>query len=216
MTRIGIILGSTRPNRNGEQVFYIASRRATVDSRPAPTRCRTWTSAAASMGQYKRAHRSGEIASLTGSSSSPRVQHSTSGVLKNAIDYSGTTRQSASSPTAPRRPGRRAPAPGRRRAADGRRAPAGRAVAAHRVRELQRVQARRLQPGRAGHPPGPGHHLERRAGTAAPASSRRGLLAATTTHRSPCNTLPALPQRTQRRADQGLTERHAPRAIGRR
>ena len=51
MTRIGIILGSTRPNRNGEQVakwVYDIARAAatpsTSSSTCATTRCRTWTS----------------------------------------------------------------------------------------------------------------------------------------------------------------------------
>ena len=67
MTRIGIILGSTRPNRNGEQVarwvYDIASRRSP---------------------EYIRRR----LPSFDGFVIvTPEYNHSTSGVLKNAIDY---------------------------------------------------------------------------------------------------------------------------------
>jgi NAD(P)H-dependent FMN reductase len=99
MTRIGIILGSTRPNRNGEQVaswvYEIASRREDaefelVDLRdyalphldePLPP----------SLGQYQNEHTAQwaeKIASFDGFVFvTPEYNHSTSGVLKNAIDY---------------------------------------------------------------------------------------------------------------------------------
>ena len=99
MTRIGIILGSTRPNRNGEQVakwvYDIASRRSDADyelvdlrdyplphlDEPLPP----------SMGQYQNEHTkawASKIASFDGFVIiTPEYNHSTSGVLKNAIDY---------------------------------------------------------------------------------------------------------------------------------
>jgi NAD(P)H-dependent FMN reductase len=92
MTRIGIILGSTRPNRNGEQVakwvYDIASRRSDaeyelVDLRDYPL--------PPSMGQYQNDHTKAwadKIASFDGFVIvTPEYNHSTSGVLKNAIDY---------------------------------------------------------------------------------------------------------------------------------
>ena len=99
MTRIGIILGSTRPGRNGEQVarwvLEHASRRtdATFElidlldyplphlDEPLPP----------SMGQYQNAHTqewAAKIASYDGFVIvTPEYNHGTSGVLKNAIDY---------------------------------------------------------------------------------------------------------------------------------
>lgn len=99
MTRIGIILGSTRPGRNGEQVarwvLEQASRRtdATFElidlldyplphlDEPLPP----------SMGQYQNLHTqewAAKIASYDGFVIvTPEYNHSTSGVLKNAIDY---------------------------------------------------------------------------------------------------------------------------------
>ena len=99
MTRIGIILGSTRPNRNGEQVakwvYETAALRSDADfelvdlrdyplphlDEPLP----------ASMGQYQNDHTkewSDKIASFDGFVIvTPEYKHSTSGVLKNAIDY---------------------------------------------------------------------------------------------------------------------------------
>ena len=99
MTRIGIILGSTRPGRNGEQVarwvLDQASRRtdATFElidlldyplphlDEPLPP----------SMGQYQNRHTQ-EWAAKIGSYDgfvivTPEYNHGTSGVLKNAIDY---------------------------------------------------------------------------------------------------------------------------------
>ena len=99
MTRIGIILGSTRPNRNGEQVakwvYETATLRSDADfelvdlrdyplphlDEPLPP----------SMGQYQNDHTkewSDKIASFDGFVIvTPEYNHSTSGVLKNAIDY---------------------------------------------------------------------------------------------------------------------------------
>ena len=99
MTQIGIILGSTRPNRNGEQVaewvLDIASRRidATfelVDLRDYPLP-HLDEPLPPSLGQYKNDHTkewADKIASFDGFVIvTPEYNHSTSGVLKNAIDY---------------------------------------------------------------------------------------------------------------------------------
>src|SRR5438552_5882747 len=99
MTRIGIILGSTRPNRNGEQVAHwvleVASRRHDADfelidlrdyplphlDEPLPP----------SFSQYHNEHTkqwASKIASFDGFVIvTPEYNHGTSGVLKNAIDY---------------------------------------------------------------------------------------------------------------------------------
>jgi NAD(P)H-dependent FMN reductase len=99
MVRIGIILGSTRPNRNGEQVarwvYDVASRRSDaefelVDLRdyPLPHLDEPLPPA---MGQYQNEHTrqwADKIASFDGFVIvTPEYNHSTSGVLKNAIDY---------------------------------------------------------------------------------------------------------------------------------
>jgi NAD(P)H-dependent FMN reductase len=99
MTKIGIILGSTRPGRNGEAVarwvLDIASKRSDaefelidlldyklphLDEALPP-----------SMGQYSQPHTqewAAKIASFDGFVMvTPEYNHSTSGVLKNAIDY---------------------------------------------------------------------------------------------------------------------------------
>jgi NAD(P)H-dependent FMN reductase len=99
MTRIGIILGSTRPNRNGEQVakwvYDIASRRSDaefelVDLRDYPLP-HLDEPLPPSMGQYQNEHTKAwadKIASFDGFIMvTPEYNHSTSGVLKNAIDY---------------------------------------------------------------------------------------------------------------------------------
>jgi len=99
MTRIGIILGSTRPNRNGEQVakwvYDIASRRddaefELVDLRDYPLP-HLDEPLPPSMGQYQNEHTrqwASKIASFDGFVIvTPEYNHSTSGVLKNAIDY---------------------------------------------------------------------------------------------------------------------------------
>jgi NAD(P)H-dependent FMN reductase len=99
MTRIGIILGSTRPNRNGEQVarwvYDIASHRSDaeyelVDLRDYPLP-HLDEPLPPSMGQYQNEHTKAwadKIASFDGFVFvTPEYNHSTSGVLKNAIDY---------------------------------------------------------------------------------------------------------------------------------
>jgi NAD(P)H-dependent FMN reductase len=99
MTRIGIILGSTRPNRNGEQVakwvYDIASRRSDaefelVDLRDYPLP-HLDEPLPPSMGQYYNEHTrqwADKIASFDGFVFvTPEYNHGTSGVLKNAIDY---------------------------------------------------------------------------------------------------------------------------------
>jgi NAD(P)H-dependent FMN reductase len=99
MTKIGIILGSTRPGRNGAQVakwvYEQAQQRTEAEfelvdlldyplphlDEPIPP----------SLGQYKNDHTkswAAKIASLDGFVIvTPEYNHSTSGVLKNAIDY---------------------------------------------------------------------------------------------------------------------------------
>src|ERR1700730_4521277 len=99
MTRIGIILGSTRPNRNGEQVatwvYGIASRRddaefELVDLRDYPLP-HLDEPLPPSMGQYANDHTkegAQKIASFDGLRGvTPEYNHATSGVLKNAIDF---------------------------------------------------------------------------------------------------------------------------------
>jgi NAD(P)H-dependent FMN reductase len=99
MTRIAIILGSTRPNRNGEQVakwvYDIASRRSDaefelVDLRDYPLP-HLDEPMPPSRGQYQGDHTrqwADKIASFDGFVFvTPEYNHSTSGVLKNAIDY---------------------------------------------------------------------------------------------------------------------------------
>jgi len=99
MTRIGIILGSTRPNRNGEQVakwvYDIAARRSDaefelVDLRDYPLP-HLDEPLPPSMGQYHNEHTrqwAEKIASFDGFVFvTPEYNHGTSGVLKNAIDY---------------------------------------------------------------------------------------------------------------------------------
>jgi len=99
MTRIGIILGSTRPNRNGEQVakwvYEIASQRSDaefelVDLRDYPLP-HLDEPLPPSMGQYQNEHTrqwAAKIASFDGFVFvTPEYNHSTSGVLKNAIDF---------------------------------------------------------------------------------------------------------------------------------
>lgn len=99
MIRIGILLGSTRPNRNGEQVanwvYDIASRRTDaefelIDLRDYPLP-HLDEPQPASLGQYQNEHTrdwADKIASLDGFVMvTPEYNRSTSGVLKNAIDY---------------------------------------------------------------------------------------------------------------------------------
>jgi NAD(P)H-dependent FMN reductase len=99
MTRIGVILGSTRPGRRGEQVakwvMNIASRRPDAGfelidladyplphlDEPLPP----------SLGQYQNPHTQDWAATIARFDGfifvTPEYNHSTSGVLKNAIDY---------------------------------------------------------------------------------------------------------------------------------
>jgi NAD(P)H-dependent FMN reductase len=99
MIRIGIILGSTRPNRNGEQVarwvYDIASRRSDaefelVDLRDYPLP-HLDEPLPPSMGQYQNDHTKAWAATIASFDGfvivTPEYNHSTSGVLKNAIDY---------------------------------------------------------------------------------------------------------------------------------
>jgi NAD(P)H-dependent FMN reductase len=99
MTKIGIVLGSTRPGRNGEQVakwvLDIASRRTDaqfelVDLADYPLP-HLDEAIPPSLGQYQNEHTkqwAEKIASFDGFVFvTPEYNHSTSGVLKNAIDY---------------------------------------------------------------------------------------------------------------------------------
>ena len=99
MIRIGIILGSTRPNRSGEQVakwvYDMASRRSDaefelIDLRDYPLP-HLDEPLPPSLGQYQNEHTkqwAAKIASFDGFVIvTPEYNHSTSGVLKNAIDY---------------------------------------------------------------------------------------------------------------------------------
>ena len=99
MIRIGIILGSTRPNRNGEQVATwahdLASRRSDaefelIDLRDFPLP-HLDEPLSPFLGQYQHEHTrawADKIASFDGFVIvTPEYNHSTSGVLKNALDY---------------------------------------------------------------------------------------------------------------------------------
>jgi NAD(P)H-dependent FMN reductase len=99
MLRIGIILGSTRPNGNGEQVatwvYDMASRRSDaefelIDLRDHPLP-HLDEPLPPSLGQYQHEHTkrwAATIASFDGFIMvTPEYNHSTSGVLKNALDY---------------------------------------------------------------------------------------------------------------------------------
>jgi NAD(P)H-dependent FMN reductase len=100
MTKIAIILGSTRPNRNGEQVakwvYDVASKRddATyelVDLRDFPLPHLDEPGSPAWGPNYQNDHTkewSAKIAEFDGYVFvTPEYNHSTSGVLKNAIDF---------------------------------------------------------------------------------------------------------------------------------
>src|SRR5437764_1824495 len=99
MIRIGIILGSTRPNRSGEQVamwvYDMASRRSDaefelIDLRDHPLP-HLDEPLPPSMGQYQNEHTrrwAATIASFDGFVMvTPEYNHSTSAVLKNALDF---------------------------------------------------------------------------------------------------------------------------------
>ncbi len=99
MTRVAIILGSTRPNRNGEAVakwvYEIAQKRGGAEfelvdladfnlpllDEPIPP----------SMGQYSKQHTKDWAAKIASFDAfvfvTPEYNHSTSGALKNAIDF---------------------------------------------------------------------------------------------------------------------------------
>jgi NAD(P)H-dependent FMN reductase len=99
VTRIGVVLGSTRPGRRGEPVAHWvmdeANRRNDADfelvdladyplphlDEPLPP----------SMGQYQNAHTQAWAAAIARFDGyvfvTPEYNHSTSGVLKNALDY---------------------------------------------------------------------------------------------------------------------------------
>ena len=99
MTKIGVILGSTRPGRNGEKVarwvMDVVSRRDDAEFElidladyPLP---HLDEALPPSMGQYANPHTlqwAATIAQFDGFIFvTPEYNHSTSGVLKNAIDY---------------------------------------------------------------------------------------------------------------------------------
>jgi len=99
MIRVGIILGSTRPGRNGEAVarwvYEMAKKRADAEyelvdikdfnlpllDEPVPP----------SMGQYSQPHTQAWAAKIAGFDAyvfiTPEYNHATSGALKNAIDF---------------------------------------------------------------------------------------------------------------------------------
>jgi NAD(P)H-dependent FMN reductase len=99
MPRIGIILGSTRPNRNGEQVarwvLDIATERSDAEFEPIDLRDYPLPHfdepQRPSLGQYANDHMKAwaqKIATFDGFVMvTPEYNHGTSGVLKNAIDY---------------------------------------------------------------------------------------------------------------------------------
>jgi NAD(P)H-dependent FMN reductase len=99
MTRIGIILGSTRPNRNGEQVAHwvldVARRRddaefELIDLRDHPLP-HIDEPIPPSMGQYQNEHTRQWAQTIAGFDGfvivTPEYNHGTSGVLKNALDF---------------------------------------------------------------------------------------------------------------------------------
>jgi NAD(P)H-dependent FMN reductase len=99
MTKIGIILGSTRPGRNGEAVakwvLDVASKRTDAEFELVDlldfNLPHLDEAAPASRGQYTQPHTiewARRIASLDGFIMvTPEYNHSTSGALKNAIDF---------------------------------------------------------------------------------------------------------------------------------
>ena len=99
MTKIGIILGSTRPGRNGEAVakwvLELASKRTDAEFELVDLLDYKLPhldeAAPPSFGQYTQPHTfewSKKIASLDGYVMvTPEYNHSTSGALKNAIDF---------------------------------------------------------------------------------------------------------------------------------
>jgi len=99
MTRIAIILGSTRPGRNGEAVArWVLQQAATrtdadfelVDLRDHPLP-HLDEAIPASMGMYAQPHTKAWAATIAAYDGfvfvTPEYNHATTGVLKNAIDY---------------------------------------------------------------------------------------------------------------------------------
>ena len=99
MTRIAIILGSTRPGRNGEAVArWVLEQASTrtdaeyelVDLRDHPLP-HLDEEVPASMGMYSQAHTKAWAATIAAYDGfvfvTPEYNHGTSGVLKNALDY---------------------------------------------------------------------------------------------------------------------------------
>ena len=99
MTRIAIILGSTRPGRNGEAVArWVLQQAATrtdadfelVDLRDHPLP-HLDEAVPASMGMYSQPHTKAWAATIAAYDGfvfvTPEYNHATTGVLKNAIDY---------------------------------------------------------------------------------------------------------------------------------
>ena len=99
MTKIAIILGSTRPGRNGEAVARWVLEQASsrtdaqfelVDLRDHPLP-HLDEAAPASMGMYAQPHTKAWAATIAGYDGfvfvTPEYNHGTTGVLKNAIDY---------------------------------------------------------------------------------------------------------------------------------
>jgi NAD(P)H-dependent FMN reductase len=99
MTRIGIILGSTRPGRRGEQIarwaLDVAKQRDDAEYEivdladyPLP---HLDEALPPSLGQYEHDHTKAWAATIASFDGfvivTPEYNHSTSGVLKNAIDY---------------------------------------------------------------------------------------------------------------------------------
>jgi NAD(P)H-dependent FMN reductase len=99
MTKIGIILGSTRPGRNGEPVakwvLDVAAKRTDAEFELVDLRDYDLPhldeAMPPSMGQYSQPHTqewAAKIASFDGFIMvTPEYNHSTSGALKNAIDF---------------------------------------------------------------------------------------------------------------------------------
>ena len=99
MTRIAIILGSTRPGRNGEAVAQWVQQQSRtrtdadfdlVDLRDHPLP-HLDEAVPASRGQYSQPHTQAWAAVIAGYDGfifvTPEYNHGTSGVLKNALDY---------------------------------------------------------------------------------------------------------------------------------
>ena len=158
MLRVAIIVGSTRPGRKGEAVarwvYEIAGSRSDAEFELVDIKDYDLPlldePLSAIFGQYSNDHTKAWSAKIASFDAfvfvTPEYNHATSGALKNAIDYLykewnnkaagfvGLRRRG-------RHPGRRKPST-RHGRADGRgRARASRALALHRLRELQRLQA---------------------------------------------------------------------------